>query len=517
MVFLNAWILFAFIPLYFLYQKGIQKQNTRQIRLLFISLAFMLLTFARPALQNSFTNEKFDSEDYIIAIDASYSMQADDLKPTRFVMAKNAIKKLFELHPKDRFTLFAFTSNALLISPPTTDTQISMQALNALNPKYILTKSTNLYNLFETVAKVSLNKKNLIIFSDGGDEHNIIKLSKIIQANNIKPFFLATATKKGAALKKDGAYLKNQNEALVVSRINPLLEDLANATDGKYYTLNSLDVIDRLSSDLTTQSNRHKLNITVKKYKELFFIPLIFAIILYFISITKIHQLYIFIPLFIFPYKANAGILDFFYLNHAQQSYKQANYIEAAQNFQELTPSVQSYYNIANAYYKAKHYKKALSYYTQIETGNRKIKQAILYNIGNCAFKLKKYNEAKKFYIQALGLGDDTDALHNLNIIKKMHLKQKKDIQNLMPHKNRSKKKKREKDSKSKKDNNKKDSAGSSNSNRSSQQSSNGKGGNKKKKSVSRAQKSIQKNNFKMGYKAYEKINKGYSNEKEPW
>lgn len=493
-----------------------KKQNKRQIKLLFVSLAFMLLAFARPALENSLTNEKFDSEDYIIALDASYSMQADDIKPTRYIMAKKAIEKLLELHPKDRFTIFAFTSNALLISPPTTDTEISMQALNALNPNYILTKSTNLYNLFESVAKMSLNKKNLIILSDGGDEHNIAKLSKIIKANNITPFFLATATKKGATLKKDGAYLKNQNESLVVSRVNPILEDLANTTDGKYYLLDSLGVVDTLSSDLFTQSDMHKLKIKVKKYKELFFIPLIFAIIFYFISITRLHQLYPLILLLIFPYKTHAGMLDFYYLYDANQSYQEKNYLQAAKSFQALSPSVQSYFNIGNAYYKAKHYKKALSYYTQIQTGNREMKQAVFYNIGNCAFKLKKYNEAKKFYIQALALGDDADALYNLNLIKKLHLKPKKELQNLMPQKSTPKQKKPSA-TKTKKENNKKDSAGGTNSNRSSSQSSNGKGGNKKKKPVSRTKKSTKQNNFKMGYKAYEKINKGYSDEKEPW
>jgi len=517
MVFLNAWILFTLIPLYFLYKRGIQKQNTREIKLLYLSLALMLIAFARPVLQNSLTEEKFDSEDYIIALDASYSMQADDIKPTRYLFAKKAIAKLLELHPKDRFTIFAFTSNALLISPPTTDTQISMQALNALNPNYILTKSTNLYNLFKTVFKISLNKKNLIIFSDGGDEHDISKLAKIIQKNNIRPFFLATATKKGTTLKKDGAYIKYNNEALVVSRINPILEDLANTTDGKYYVLDSLNVVSRLSNDLFAQSSKHKLDIKVKKYKELFYIPLIFAIILYIISITKLHQLYIFILLLFFPDRANAGILDFYYLHHAEQSYKQANYTEAAKSFEALSPSVQSYYNVGNAYYKAKHYKKALRYYTEIRTGNRKIKQAIFYNIGNSAFKLKKYNLAKKFYIQALTLGNDIDALYNLNVIKKLHLKPKKDVQNMMPQKNTPKKKKKSSATKTKKETQKNDSVGGSNSKRDSGESSNGKGSDKKKKSVTKTQKSSQQNNFKMSYKAYEKINKGYSDEKEPW
>jgi len=515
MTVLNAWVLFGLIPIYFIYKQHISPN--KETKLLYLSLVFMFFAMARPAYENAYVKESFDSHDYIIALDVSYSMQADDLKPSRYALAKQAINKLFSLHPKDRFSLFAFTANPLLISPPTTDTAISMAALESLKPEYILTKSTSLYKLFETIANTSLKQKNLILFSDGGDEHNIAKLAKIAKKANIKLFIVATATKKGAALKKNGRYLKDIYSSIVVSKINPSLKELATLTDSKYYELNSLNVIDELSNDLLRQ-NMKKENIRVKSYTELFFIPLSIALMLFIAAITKLpYLLFVLFSSFLFTQNADASVLDFLYIKEANNSYKNKNYKKAAQLFEKTTPSVQSYYNIATAYYKAGHYKTALNYYTQIKTANPKIKQHILYNMGNCAVKLKRYDRAQRLYIQALALGKDKDALYNLNLLRKMRLKTGVNIIDMLPTKNAQEKKSSSK-SLSKQKDNKKNSGGKNNSKQSSAQSaSSGTKSAKQSKSFSKSQGKQKNPKYNMGYKAYEIINKGYTNEKEPW
>ena len=516
MTLLNAWVLFGLIPIYYIYKK--HTTPSKQTKLLYIALFFMILTVARPAYENAYVKENFNSHEYIIAVDASYSMQADDIKPTRYILAKQAIKKLIKEHPKDRFTIFAFTSSTLLISPPTTDFEISMMALDALNPKYILTKSTNLKNLFTTIAKLPMKHKNLIIFSDGGDERDVANLAKIAKKSSITPFIVATATKRGAALKKDGKYVKNLHDAIVISKINPMLVDLVNATKGKYYQLKTLDDIETLSDDLKTEQTK-KASIEVKTYKELFTIPLLFAILFFFLGVTKFAQkIFIFIPLLLLsPINSKAGILDFYYISHAKQAYGEKNYKESATAFRQISPSTKSYYNIATSCYKMGAYKKAIVYYTQIRTKDKDLKEKIFYNIANTAVKLKKYNKAKEYYIYALALKEDKDALYNLNLLRKLHLKETKDVSKMMP-KNQSneEQKKQQKSSKAKK---KKSGSKSKNSSGNSSKSGSGSASSKKSKQKIKRYKTSKKRKgtYKFTYKAYEKINKGYTDEKEPW
>lgn len=520
MVLLNIWVLLGLIPLYLLYKKHMVINNKRQTKLLYISLVLMFFAAARPALQESRTSEQINFQDYIIALDASYSMQADDLRPSRYENAKKAIKKLISLHPKDRFTLFIFTSNALLISPPTTDTALSILALDAINPEYILTKSTSIKALLNTVAKSSQKKKKLLVFSDGGEEHNINSLLQICKKNNIIFYSIAVASPKGAALKKDGVIMKDQYSSIIISRINPILKDLAHLSGGEYYELSSesLNFVNGLSDDISEEGSEQK-EIEVQHYKELFWLPLLFAFFIYLISVTKLHQLYLLPLLFFIPYPSQANILDFYYLSNAKNNIAKKEYLSAIESLKKAEPSVKLYFNIASLYYKAGHYKKALQYFSMIQTKDKTIKQKIFYAQGNAAVKLKRYDRAKTYYLQALALGEDKDALYNLELLQKLHLKTGVNLIDMMPPKNAQTKKNSSKSTSKNKDEKKQSGAKKSSKRATQSKSGAGDSKNTKQKKQNDAQKKAasSKQKYKTSYKAYELINKGYTNEKEPW
>ena len=520
MTLLYPWVLFGLVPFYFFYKSDRKEQeNKRQKNLLYTALFFTLLALTRPVVINTPSEQKFDAKDYIIALDASFSMQANDLKPSRYEVAKKNIANILETCNKDRFTIFAFTSNTMLMSPPTTDNAISMMALNSLEPQYILTKGTSLLSLFKTIAKTSYKQKNLIIFTDGGEDKELTKLINICKKNTIVPYIVATGSKSGTTLKKEGKPILDNNKNLVISRINPLLEPLANECGGKFFSLNAnKDRADDIIAAIKKQDNSIQSTTKVVSYKELFIFPLFIALLSFFLSVTKLHQLFVFLLLIFLPFPIHAGSLfDFYYKNKAHQAYQNKEYIHAAQEFQKLSPSPISYYNSATAYYKAKNYKKAAALFSQIKSTNPILKQKIFYNIGNCAVKLQKYNQAKKYYQKALALGFDKDAFYNLSLLYQYKLKETKNLSEIVAkmkkQKKQTKKEQQNKESKTNK-------SASSNANQKASQKSNGSGKNsKKRKKKQNLQRTQHKNKsqYKLGYKAYELINKGYTNEKHPW
>jgi len=533
MSFIHLWVLVALIPLYLMYKKHLKEvretplvddtsMGVRQTKLLYLSLFFMIVALSRPVIEESRVDEKFDAQEFIIAIDASFSMQAEDLVPTRYVVAKKAISKLIKMRPKDRFSIFAFTSNALLVSPPTTDTAISMMALDALEPKNILTKSTNLKSLLQTIAKSSFVQKKLIIFTDGGDEHNVKMLADICKKNNIVLYVVATGSASGASLKKDGKLIRDQYGSLVISRINPILKDLATMTDGAYFTLesNDLAVIDDLSNALDTQKGEEAI-VSVKSYRELFYVPLFIAAVLFLLGITNLHQRYFLLfLLMLLPYeKVEAKVLDFYYLDKAKEQYTASQYKAAASTFKKVEASTKSYYNIGVSYYKMGDYKRAMEYFGQIETGDRELKRQIFYNMGNCAVRLERYDRAMKYYQQALTLGEDSDASYNLHLLQKLKLVNKTNVSDMLPQRDGKSKKNSSKKNDTTQDE-KQEGSSRSNSNRTAEQSSAGAGSSKKgksKKAKESDNKANSKSEYKVGYKLYELINKGYTDEKEPW
>lgn len=526
MSFLYVWVLTLLIPLFMLYKSDIkerEKEIKLQRNLLFASLVFVIIALSRPVISHSPNEQNFDAQDFIIAIDSSYSMQAEDLKPTRFELAKQNIQELLHQLSNNRFSIFAFTSNAILISPPTTDIQISMIALETLNPKFIMTKGTSLVSLLKTVGKVSNERKKVIIFTDGGEENNLQKILKVAKANNIIPYIVATSSDKGTTLKKDGKKLIDEKGNLIITRANPLLEDFAKRSGGEYYLLNAAtsDVLSSLVDDLSQHEDEiTKAKVQVISYSELYFIPLLIATLLFFLAITKFHQVFLVALLFLVPHPTQAAYLDFYYKDKAFTAFNTKVYKDAIENFSTLTPSVESYYNLGVSYYNNGQYKSAIKIFTQIRSTNPEIKQKLFYNMGNCAVKLKKYERAKIYYRKALAFGHDDDAYANLLSIYK--LQEKVDISDMLP-KNASDKStqasKQEKSEKSKEKNENKAQSKNSNSNQKAGESSNGSSANKGKENKKAMKKNdtINDAKYKIGYKAYELINKGYTDEKRPW
>ena len=497
------------------------KRYHMQTKLLLLALVFILFALSRPAITNEINREKFDANEYILALDASFSMQMDDIKPSRYALAKENIIALLNKNTNDRFTLFAFTKNPLLICPPSTDKQIVISALNALEPKYILTKSTSILSLIEQVATLEQEHKSLILFSDGGEEHNLKHLLSILKASAITLNIVAIGSEKGTVVIKNGKVLKDENSHLVISRINPILKDLATQSGGFYFELNDNRDISKLLYEKMRAQNisAKELSTEVVSYKEFYYIPLLLAFIVLLIALTKVQKFLPFLALLfmLHPYeKAQASLLDFYYVDEAKDAYAKGDYIRAQNYFKKLSPSQYSYMSIANAYYKNKQYKHSLRYYSQIKSKNPHIKSVVFYNMANAAFRLKKYQRAYELYKQSLGVEYSKEAYQNMMTLLRLNKKSKVNVADMLPTADSKKVKNITKKIDNKKEN--QDGGGSSSGKqRDAQGSQGGAGGKSKKKSENSATIKGKKNKFKMGYNAYELINKGYVNEKHPW
>lgn len=507
--------------------KEFQKEHkiyAMQTKLIFISLIFSILALSRPAITNEITQEKFDANEYIIALDASYSMAVNDLTPSRYEVAKKEIISLFELDTADRFTIFAFTTNPLLICPPTTDHSIAISALNSLSQEYILTKGTSLESLLNRVATLAQEHKSLILFSDGGEEHNLAQLLSIAKKSAITINIVAFGSSKGSLIYKDGDALKDVNSHLVISRINPILKNLAQQSGGFYKEINTnqKSISQEIYQKLQAQNQKSKeLSSDVISYKELCYFPLIMAFVTLFIALTKalnflplVSLIFLFFPHF----SAKASLFDFHYKQEAKEAYEKKEYPKAIDAFKRLTPSQYSYMSIANSYYSDKQYKNSLRYYSKIKSKTPHIKSIVFYNMGNAAFKLKKYQRAENFYKQSLALEFSKEAKENLFLIYKHQLLSKINVADMLPTADSKQVKNITKKNDTKQDNKEKKESASSSSKRQTNQGSQGAGGSKsKKKKATQIVKSSSKNRYKMGYNAYELINKGYIHEQKPW
>jgi len=503
--------LWLLIPLAILLWKGSHKIVTT---VHIIVLMLLVLSLARPVEEQVLQEASIKAKDIVIALDVSYSMKAQDLSPTRYDFAKETISALLKQNSSSNIMLIAFTTNPLLLSPPTTDHTLINVALQSLNPEFILTKGTSLEKLFKKLASMHLGHKNLILMTDGGEEEKLIELSTLVNEADISLHILALGTTQGSTIQQsNGSLLKDKNGDLVISRINPLLQTLASSTGGTYLTASSSpkSTAKALSTVLENQESKEQLIQKMQRhYLERYQLPLFLALLLFIMVHTRAIKVLIILSAFL-GVQSQASISDNYHLNLAYNSYKTEDFNTTVIELKKIkTPSLQSQITLANTYYRQGNFKRAIKIYTSIRSNSVNIKQQLYYNIANAYAMLGTYSKAKIYYTKTLQLGEDKDAAYNLQHIALLSDKDAASLGIAHPKSQDGSSSKSESD-KGEKEKTRDEDAPSSGS---------GGGGESSTKKNQKKDKLLYDKSAEqqpLGSKVYELINKGYIRESQPW
>ena len=476
-------------------------------------MMLILLSLSRPIIEGQMKRAEVEARDIVIALDVSQSMNASDISPTRYAFAKETLRAFLHKNQTDNIMLIAFTSNPLLLSPPTTDHTLIKLALESLNPEYILSKSTSLSRLFEGLQKMELRDKTLLLISDGGEEKNPEAFASLLGQNNISLVTLALGTEKGGTIEdKDTNLIKDKAGHLVITRINPLLKSLTLALKGRYLEASSTPALTASAIHTAIDSQKQPLS-TVQKmqeqHQELYQMPLLIAMLLFMLLHTRGAKYLLVLFLFL-GISLEASVWDQYYLRTAYEAYETQDFNQSLQSLKQVqTPSLQGQMLLANLYYQQANYPKSIEIYKTMRSHLPSIQQQLFYNIANAYAHMGQYQLARSYYAKVLQLGEDADARHNLSLIalredlKKAtqgisHPKSQSQAQNGSPSEAKPKAKKEEEQS-------------------SSGTGAGGKGKmqkeNKRKTQVTHASST----KHPLGSKSYELINEGYMNETKPW
>ena len=89
--------------------------------MLIIGFSFIIIALLRPQYGVIFTQIERKGHDIFIAIDLSQSMLAQDIKPSRLIHAKREVLGLIDDLQGDRIGLIAFSGDAIVQCPLTSD------------------------------------------------------------------------------------------------------------------------------------------------------------------------------------------------------------------------------------------------------------------------------------------------------------------------------------------------------------------------------------------------------------
>jgi len=535
MIFLYGSFLWLLVPLaVYLFKREVAQSFAQNLR--WAVLALLIVALARPVVPQTLATEEIQAHSLVIALDLSVSMNAEDIKPSRIVAAKRSIKAFLDSNSHDQIGLIGFTTNPLLLSPPTTDHALLKIALENIKSEYILTKGTDLKKLLKKVAKFQEEEKKLVLFTDGGDEVLSEELVDFVAKENIKIIAIGMATKQGDSVKqKNAKLLVDKKGNIVVSKLNASLRILAEQSGGGFIRYSSVDnTVSYIKNWLEAEQLNNSLERESRDYFELSFVPLFLALILFFLSGTRFSKklLAIFLLLGmnvqaeelitrehwgegvkVLNVEASSnGFFDAYYLNRAYAYYEDKAYEESQKEIYKIkNRSLEAELLLTHIFYKQEKYKLAKSLLLGIKSANKKVKQQVYYELGNCEAKLSYMEKAKNYYVKALQLGEDEDAMHNLRIV----LFRVKEESSKVGYTNPSQAEK----SKEKSDKLEVDKEESSSKKDEALGSSGGSGSKKSKNSSIKVVKTDTESSSKriLSSKAYDLINEGYIREEKPW
>ncbi|MDF1881137.1 VWA domain-containing protein [Sulfurimonas sp. MAG313] len=513
------WLLVVFL-LMLLYRKKNKKHDiapSTRVKLVFLylSLGLMMVSLARPVFEMKPVKQNYQGSEVVIALDLSYSMQANDIKPTRLLAAKMFIKKLIKERIHERFALLGFTTNAIILSPLTSDAELLGHQLELIDTNLVITKGTDMSSVLELSTKLSqIKEKNLIIIGDGGDSSDFSKEIAYAKEKGISISIVMMATRIGSRLKdKNGQWLKDKNKHLVVSSSNVKAKSLSDATGGVFV---NFDGVSKLSAWLDTREKKLS-SADVLMHEELFYYPLFLALVFFIVGVSNVSKYlskWMLIFLALVSSNIQADMRSFSTQSAGDKAYAEQKYLDELEIFKKIgMRSPEDFYNLGNAYYKVGQYEEAIDTYKGVSSTSATLKAKVFHNLGNAYVRIEMYEEARVAYEKSLILFYNKETDENL-----LHISKAKKAEGLQTGQQKGKKKNDAKKVNSKaeqKDTQKKKGAGSSNMKASAKSGA----GTKKKGKKNKSEAQVQFNNKQTGlsYKQYELINERKTNEEHPW
>lgn len=415
---------------------GNQKGNRSYVKALILwSFVWACLTLSLAGPRWNFREIEVLSKDQslVILLDLSESMNANDIKPSRLIRAKQKIEDLLNKSTGVKIGLVAFAADPHMISPLTDDKETIRHLLPSLDTNLIYIQGSKLSSALD-MASVMLDSepgtnKAVLVISDGElEDGSALASAKKIAAKGVHIYSMGVGTTEGAILQdKEGNSIRKNGSPILSKLMKSQLEEISKIGKGRY--LNPYgeeeEVILKQLSDRANAMNAGKTN---RLWDEGYYV-FIFPVLPIFLWWFRKGVMFLIPFLVLFPsMRLQADLKDFnkhYFMNAeeaAQAAFDDDDFKTAASEFQDP-------YRKGVAYYKAGDFAEAEKMFRQ--SSRPEVAADAGYNLGNALVKQNKLKKAITAYEKVLKKWPDhTQAKENLEVVKKILEQQKQNQKN---------------------------------------------------------------------------------------
>lgn len=386
-----------------------------------------ILAIAGPSW-NRVEQPVFRSEQAIvIALDLSYSMDAQDLAPSRLARAKLKILDILERRKSGQTALVVYSANAFTVTPLTTDADTVAALVNSLSTDIMPSRGSYppaaIDKGRQLLEQAGVAYGEVLLMTDGGFNPAAERAAAELRDAGYTLSIMGVGTPQGAPIPKaGGGFVTDRSGNIAVPKLEvDGLRRLASAGGGHYTTLttNDRDIDIVLSGEVTDAAESGK-SLATDQWREegpwllLMLVPL--AALAFRRGVILVVLLFL-LPL---PEPAQAFGWEDLWRNRDQQGQKQlqaGNAADAAALFAD--PSWR-----AVASYRAGDYGGSAAGFAEGSDPQS------LYNLGNALARLGQFESAIDAYEQALEIDPDMeDAAYNRDLLQDVVQQQQQEQQ----------------------------------------------------------------------------------------
>lgn len=361
----------------------------------------------------------------VIVMDMSLSMYSTDIAPNRLTQARFKSLDLVDLLSEGETALVAYSGDAFVISPLTSDRNTLKNLIPSLSPEIMPSKGSDvvagLKEAENLLSQANYSEGDIILLTDGVDRTEHQAVFEWTNSTKYRLNIYAIGSEQGAPISlPQGGFLKDQNGQIVIPKTNfSRLKDYAGRTQGVALQFsNAPQDIKIFNNAPTTDTEETEATSEQSLDGGIYLVLALLPIAL--IMMRKSAHLLV-IPLVIVLYPSQHATasesswqLPKWLQNKAQQGL--SDYQQKAFDNALLSPDPQV---AGAAHYQLGNYEEALKLFSQQHT------EQALYNQGNALAQLGKLNEAQKAYEEVLKLNpNNEDAKNNKKIVESVKKQQ---------------------------------------------------------------------------------------------
>jgi len=364
----------------------------------------------------------------VIVLDLSRSMDASDLKPSRWQRARFKIVDILKRRKDGQSALVVYARDAFTVTPLTNDNETISSQLAALSPSImpshgsIAEAAPALERAANLMKQTGLRSGDILLFTDGVTEQ-AIEAAKRVHAQGYTVSVLGVGTRQGAPIPLPGGFLKDKSGAIVIPRLHAApMKALAAAGGGLFHTLTTdnsdLSALHTVIDPRTQRSEGKNTRQQIEQWHEIG--PWLLLALLPIAALGFRRGTLGALLLCVLPIAEDAHALEWKDLwssadQQARIAYEQGQMKRAAELFEQ--PDWK-----AAAAYQAGQYEQALQTLDGLDAADS------YYNKGNALARLGRYEEAMAAYDKALEARPGLeDARYNKELLEQIRRQKTED------------------------------------------------------------------------------------------